>query len=385
MITAGVWDDNWGGYGADADRDGIRTYTGSGASNFDGGAFSGCETADCDKTLADIAMYWYESDIRTDLVDEVPTTARDLALADESAFGSNSDVMHQHMSTFVVGFGIEGTIDGEPVDFTSSFDWGDPLTDEGKINDLRHTAYNGRGAYLDAGNPQELREALEAAFEEFATGIGTASAVSFNSQEISQGSLVFRAFYNVKENTGDLIAQEFDETGAITDTVWSAATQLDLIAYDDRQIMTYDPGNHVARPFRATLPSCPLTNAYTTEACLTADQYDALIEFYDGTELQQVTERVNYFRGDASNERPSGPFRERPDVAGRLGDIVNASPVFVGEPSQLRRTNPPFPQGDGIYTLFQEQYIDRQPLIYVSANDGMMHVFEADTGDEHFA
>ncbi|MEX1237985.1 MAG: PilC/PilY family type IV pilus protein, partial [Pseudomonadales bacterium] len=188
----------------------------------------------------------------------------------------------------------------------------------------------------------------------------------------------------MKQNTGDLIAQEFNEDGEITNTVWSAAGQLDLVDFADRQIMTYDPDAHVARPFRAT--GCGLTvGSYTADGCLTLDQFESLVEFFDGSELLQVSDRIDYFRGDSSNERPSGVFRERPDIAGRLGDIVNASPVFVGPPQQLRRTNLPYPQGSDLYTLFQDQYQLREPLIYVSANDGMMHAFEADTGDEHLA
>ncbi|MCH8258437.1 MAG: hypothetical protein IIA75_11150, partial [Proteobacteria bacterium] len=371
LITDGVWSGSDPNFTSDPDADGILTFNGTGASNFDGGVFAGCSTDGCDATLADVAMFYYETDLLPSLDDEVPVTARDLALADISSFGGGGQVMHQHMSTFVIAFGIENTLGTVPTDFTQTFDWGDPATTDGKINDLHHAAHNGRGAYLDAGNPKELREALEAAFEEFATGIGTASAVSFNSQEIQQGSLVFRAFYNVGDNTGDLTAQDFDESGFLLDTVWSAAEQLDLINFNDREIVTYDPANGVGIPFR--------------RASLTTEQYDALVEFTDGTEDQQVEDRVNYFRGDASNERPSGPFRERPVEKGRLGDIVNSSPVFVGQPNRLRRTNLPYPQGSDIYTLFEVAQENRDPRIYVSANDGMMHAFDPATGDEVFA
>ncbi|MEX2488519.1 MAG: PilC/PilY family type IV pilus protein, partial [Pseudomonadales bacterium] len=347
----------------------------------------------CNVTLADVAMYFYETDLHPTLDDEVPTTARDRALADEEAFGSNIDTMHQHMSTFVIGFGIEGSFTDEdiPQDFTQSFDWGDPTTSIAKIDDLRHAALNGRGGYLSAANPTELKEALEAAFEEFATASGTASAVSFNSQEITQGSLVFRAFYNVRESTGDLIAQTFDETGQITGTVWSSAEQLDEQNFDTgREIVTYDPLNHRGVPFRPCPPDPDGVDP--ADGCnenlndsITAEQFNQLVEFDDGTETQQVTERVNYFRGDASNERPSGNFRERPAEKGRLGDIVNASPIFVGAPEQLRRNNEPFPQDEDLYANFQDEFVGRQEIIYVAANDGMFHGFDAETGREEIA
>jgi type IV pilus assembly protein PilY1 len=370
LITDGVWDGTDPKFLNDPDADGIQSFNGSGTSNFDGGVFAGCATAGCNRTLADVAMFYYETDILPTLDDEVPVTVRDLALADVSSFGGGGEVMHQHMSTFVIAFGIENSLGTVPVDYTQAFDWGDPATTDGKINDLHHAAHNGRGAYLDAGNPKELREALEAAFEEFTTGVGTASAVSFNSQEIQQGSLVFRAFYNVKENTGDLIAQEFDTDGTIIATVWSAAEQMDLKAATDREIVSYDPINHVGIPFR--------------RASLTTEQYNALVEFADGTEDQQVDDRVNYFRGDTSNERPAGTFRERPVELGRLGDIVNSSPVYVGPPDRLRRTNLPYPQGSDNYAFYEDTNVARDPRLYVSANDGMMHAFDPTTGEEVF-
>ncbi|MBD3646249.1 MAG: hypothetical protein HUJ31_02095, partial [Pseudomonadales bacterium] len=287
LITDGAWSGTVPSFGTgspDPDRDGIQTLAGGGTSNFDGGIFAGCDpssTSGCDVTLADVAMYYYETDLHPTLLDEVPTTARDRELADDTAFGSNPDIMHQHMSTFVIGFGVEGSFtDADiPADFTQSFDWGDPTTEIAKIDDLRHAALNGRGGYLDAGNPQELQEALEAAFEEFATAVGTASAVSFNSQEITQGSLVFRAFYNVRENTGDLIAQTFDETGQITGTEWSAAEVLDTMNFDlDREIITYDPVAHSGVPFRPCVSASGGASYDCTSSTITDEQFNTLVE-----------------------------------------------------------------------------------------------------------
>ncbi len=335
--------------------------------DFDGGVYAGGAS----DTLADVAMKYYEEDIHPGLQDEVQTSARDIAGAAEDAFRDNSNVlMHQHMKTFTVGFGVNGLVEEEdvPTNYTTTFNWGNPTNSESKIDDMRHAALNGRGQYLSAANPLEFSEALEKAFAEFQQGSGAASAVSFNSQEILEDTLVFRSFYNTKNNTGDLIAQRIAPDGVVTEEpVWEAATQLDAIASSDRVILTYNGQDGI--PFRP--------------AALNADQKAAFSVAPGSDPIDTViSQRVSYLRGDNANERPVGNFRERPGIAGRLGDIVHSAPTFIGPPSRLRRGSEPFPQGVGSYSQFRFDNKDREPVIYVAANDGMLHGFDAETGDE---
>ncbi len=342
------------------------------ASNFDGGMFAGSSS----NTLADVAMHYYERDLHPSLENEVPTTARDRDGAASNAFeGGDNRLMHQHMTTFTVGFGVDGIVtDADvPTLYTQTFDWGNPTTTARKIDDARHAAVNGRGGYLSAGNASELAEALVSAFEEFSAGSGAASAVSFNSQEIQEETLIFRAFYNTKINTGDLVAIPFTDAGLGAEPVWRAAEQMDNTNWDDREIVTWDGENAIGIPFRP--------------ASLNDDQKAVFIDDPGASAAQknaEVTQRVNYLRGDSSNERPVGNFRERPILEGRLGDIVHSSPIFVGPPSRLGRTSRPYPQTD-LYTSFTATHASRQDVLYVSANDGMLHGFNADTGDEVFA
>ena len=335
--------------------------------DFDGGVYAGGAS----DTLADVAMKYYEEDIHPGLQDEVQTSARDIAGAAEDAFRDNSNVlMHQHMKTFTVGFGVNGLVEEEdvPTNYTTTFNWGNPTNSESKIDDMRHAALNGRGQYLSAANPLEFSEALEKAFAEFQQGSGAASAVSFNSQEILQDTLVFRSFYNTKTNTGDLIAQRISPDGVVTEEpVWEAATQLDAIASSDRVILTYNGQDGI--PFRPAALNTAQRAAFSVAPG--GDPIDTVI-----------SQRVSYLRGDNANERPVGNFRERPGIAGRLGDIVHSAPTFIGPPSRLRRGSAPFPEGAGLYSQFRFDNKDRESVIYVAANDGMLHGFHAETGDE---
>jgi type IV pilus assembly protein PilY1 len=86
--------------------------------------------------------------------------------------------------------------------------------------------------------------------------------------------------------------------------------------------------------------------------------------------------RVDFLRGARSDEigRPLGIFRMRDTV---LGDIVNSNLVHVGAPAV---------DGAGAeYRLYYEEHKNRAKALYVGANDGMLHAFNAMDGVELFA
>ena len=94
--------------------------------------------------------------------------------------------------------------------------------------------------------------------------------------------------------------------------------------------------------------------------------------------------RVPYLRGDQSNENgANATFRIRNSI---LGDIINSSPVWVGLPSSpyaqnwldLLYPSAPAPNEAAAaipYGSFQS--ISRLNVVYVGANDGMLHGFRA--------
>ena len=237
--------------------------------------------------------------------------------------------------------------------FSAGFARGDPSSSSAKkIRDLRHAAYNCRGA---------------------------ASAVSFNSEEIQENTLIFRAVNNTKINTGNLLAQSLTDEGLVEEPVWESAVQMDSVDPNDREIFTYDPDLGVGIPFRP--------DAYPLG--LTAKQRAVFIDSLSASAAQKNTEvirRVNYLRGDSSFERPVGNFRERPTVGGRLGDIVHSTPVFVGGPNRLGRNGEPYPQDADSYATFaaDSDNANRRNMIYVEANDGVLHGFDASNGNEMF-
>jgi type IV pilus assembly protein PilY1 len=351
LLTDGYWSQGTGvSSNADANT----------ANPFDGGRYADTYSA----TLADTAMYWYKTDIWPDASnDQVPIGRRDLLGAPEGTFDEDEPVMHQHMKTYTIAFGVQGTIDESdlPTDPTEAFAWPDPMDAPAyKIDDVLHAAVNGRGQYLNASNPQELQAALENAFLEFTQAASSTSSAAFNSTSLEEGTLLYRGFYDLRYNIGELTATLVDQNGDLASTpLWKASAELDAQAPSDRVIVTFDPLEQEGVAFR-----------------------------YDNLTLEQkmtlTPEQVAYLRGTRSAESPNGPLRAREPNGGLLGDIVNSSPVFVGAPRSINRDQAPYPIDD-LYSTFAAEKANRTPLVYVGANDGMLHGFHAAEGHELFA
>jgi type IV pilus assembly protein PilY1 len=89
----------------------------------------------------------------------------------------------------------------------------------------------------------------------------------------------------------------------------------------------------------------------------------------DATEGTNI---INYIRGTAvSGYRPREIQSGGSTKTWRLGDIIYSSPVSVGSPQEQFDTK----YKDTSYTLFYEKYKNRRHVIYVGANDGMLHAF----------
>ena len=129
-----------------------------------------------DTTLADVATYYYNTDL-SGLPNRVPTQA-----------GIN-EASHQHLVTYTIAFGIEGTLDltADP----ASIVWPNPRTNQAhKIDDMWHAAYNTKGQFFSARQPAELQDSLESTLKDIAKRTATLSALSTNSATLTEDTLV---------------------------------------------------------------------------------------------------------------------------------------------------------------------------------------------------
>jgi type IV pilus assembly protein PilY1 len=313
------------------------------------------------ETLADVAMYYYKNDLDGDTTNNrVPPNFADTA-------------EHQHMVTYSVSFGVVGTLDPDNYDLDNANPalrdypvWPDPNTsDATKIDDMWHAAVNGRGLYLNAANPEELVASLLEIMLNLTSRIGAGASLSINGEELYAGTTMFQASYSTDGWTGDVFAYSVNTTtGEVVtgegNAIWTGATMLgrgsdwNAVSWDTgREIATFDPVAETGITFRWA----ELTAAQ--QAFLNDNPATGAVD-NDG----RGSARLEYLRGNNTQEEQNGgTFRDR---FSKLGDIVHSSPLYEGYDTD----------NDGV---------DNYGMLYVGANDGMLHAFDANTGQEKFA
>lgn len=293
------------------------------------------------------------------------------------------------------------------------------------IDDLWHAAINGHGNYFSATDPNTLRNALASSLNVIINTPqpGTAaSAATTNPKITSTNNFQFSSYFKSVEWSGELIRQKMSLTDGSVPAYdhmhpnaaaydWSAQTLLDAKTYSTRNIYTKGTISGTtglinfdwATLGSATLDSVNLQSYFKTPNISTSPpafptQLTGLSQFCSvGTDCLSTTARgnftiatggaagealVNFLRGDRSNEEgivtdPAKFYRHRASV---LGDIVSAQPIYVGPPSKGydEALNPG-------YANFKTTQSSRAANIYAAANDGMLHAFDAATGEEKWA
>lgn len=236
-----------------------------------------------------------------------------------------------------------------------------------RASDLWHAALNGRGRYFPARTPQDLQDA----FEDILNDILTQTArplvsIATSSSRASAGNFAYVAGYDSAANwSGSLKAFAINPTTNLpaTTPTWQAQVLLDnrdATAIANRVILTHDGTQ--GRGFRWNNLSSSQQMALRGSTSVPA-----------GT----GTERVDYLRGDRSLEasQPNGYMRNR---SSRLGDIVNSNIWHLGKPTRQAFELPG-------HASFRSAQAQRTPTLYVGANDGMLHAFNAQNGQEMMA
>lgn len=352
---------------------GVGNTDGDNSSNWDSGGNGPYGDGESD-TLADIAMEYYENDLR-------PGVANNLSPPP----GGIDDNKAQHMVTYSVAFGVNGTVTSMPADTTSPFNWPVPNNDPARIDDLRHSAWNGRGDFLSAQNPSQLIAGLRGALRSIQGRVGSASSVAFNTGSLSTNSEVYLALFNSERWSGNLLAFGLDpNTGAINAArSWAAGSELSGrdLSSSPRTILTFDGADGIA--FDWSQLTAAQKNDLRTNASGALDNEatgmarHGYVRGDRGCEISS-SDACNY--NDGSNTFNTKQLRER---ASRLGDIVHSGPVFAGAPESNWPDVAPFPTGTGqSYTEFRTTNATRAGIVYVGGNDGILHGFSQASGQE---
>jgi len=278
--------------------------------------------------LDDLAKFAYDTDMREGGSDAAGKSF------DDPAFPA------QNLSSYTVGFALSNQM-------------------------LQDAAAYGHGTYYTANDEQQLTASLQDAFNDILAKTSSASAVASNSTRLSTDTTLFQARFSTADWAGSLLALPIKSDGTIGAASWDAADKIP--APGSRNILTYVPGTG---------------GVQFQWANLNAAQQALLNKNAAGTADGLGAKRVDWIRGSRADESPAGArFRARSKV---LGDIINSDPQFVGKQDFGFEKVP----GEGAsYKAFRagSQYQNRSGMVYVGANDGMLHGFDAKTGTERFA
>ena len=330
---------------------------------------------DQSNTLADVAMKYWVTDLRSDINNEVPATPSDPAY-------------WQHMTTFTMGLGFTPTgitpssltypeIFGwartgtKPAGVTS-ISWPQPASNSiNNIADLLHAAINGHGDFFSAKNPTDFVSGIKSALAQIQDrkGAGNAITLSGSSTTASADSVYrFIGSYYTGQWTGSITAETWNDTTQLYTQQWTANSVFP--AAGNRNIWTV---NGASDTMSTQSPVEFKLGANDALPAMSSSQAQGLDYYVSGA--KQATTRaamLNYLRGDNSDTT----LRQRKAM---LGDVVSSTPVYVAAPDKTLFVNATFP-GASSYGAFVTAQTNRTPLVYVAANDGMLHAFRVKQG-----
>jgi len=198
------------------------------------------------------------------------------------------------------------------------------------------TAYN-------AGDTASLELAFKTIFDDIFRKTSAFGSISQNSTAINDGSRVYQGRFDSTDWSGELEALQPRDDGALI-SKWNTSDSGRFADAASRKVFTLRPGSGgVAFKVLGDLSTAQ-------QASLKTGSCGGSIA--DGDACAQA--RIDWLRGDQSKEESAGPLRKRSRI---LGDVVSSSPYYVRDTKTL----------------------------YVGANDGMLHAFDALTGNELFA
>lgn len=233
----------------------------------------------------------------------------------------------------------------------------------------------GTGQFFPATDPTTLSNDMQVILAAIQAGTQSTATAAVNSTSIHAGSVVYQGQFSTGDSaqdwSGNLFAFPVDPTTGAVNTspsaaLWNAQNLLNAQNPSTRVIATWDPTTGAGIPFEWTsgTPTHGIASSTLLGQQLSTNALDS-----SGADALSFLRGVQSF--SASN---GGQYRPRAQV---LGDIVDSAPLYVGGASgNFTSTS---------YASFANSVATRPAVVYVGANDGMLHAFSALTGAELFA
>ncbi len=213
---------------------------------------------------------------------------------------------------------------------------------------LQDAAANGDGLFFNAENAFELYMSMEYAIQDILRRISAGSAVAVVSTERGVDDRLYR--------------------GKFMPLDWDGYLECYALPYEDGDPALWEAGQLLKS--RSSYSRNIFTAIGSNEMDFNSSQALTLQPYMNVMSPAEAETLINWARGI---EYPDKRYRNN----WKLGDIVHATPVVVGPPADFI--------AEESYQNFAEANENRQKMVYVGANDGMLHAFNADDGTEEWA
>ncbi len=213
--------------------------------------------------------------------------------------------------------------------------------------------------------PLIIAEAVSCSINALPTSTYTTASLAANYHSLSSATRLYEAAFSNSDWTGHLYAYDLETAnneGTVKNEKWDAAT---VIGRAGRSIFTYN--------------STLATNrgkAFTWANLNTAQQN--ALKAGDSTAIAQ--KRLAWLQGSASDE--GGLLRTRSSI---LGDIVRSSPLYKGHLTNYGYAYLAGAESSSYTAFLTNKRNDAEKVVFVGANDGALHAFNANDGSELFA
>ena len=455
LSTDGYWNTNDEVNATDSSSYGPDKLDNTNVGNLDGAAPRPMlDSSSVSSTLADVAKYYYDTDLRNTSLSNcsggpvcsggssVCTTPEYFDVCSDNVFVSSTDNnVKQHMTSFTIGVGADGTLNyqsdyltatsGDFYDLKNSLNsknWPDPIANSGaeRIDDLWHAAVNGQGQYFSAKNPNDIVSGLNTALASISAKIGAGAAAATSSlNPVAGDNFVYVASYTTNKWYGNLESRLINlDTGVTSDQATWCVEDVPGDACNAPSTYENDTSGssniwYCVTPSQTTCPGGTLVGTdckvVVNKACtgtlaakaasgrtIKMNNSGALVDFTAANlssaglganfannflklnlsqaallsptqqDLLTPDNLVNYLRGKndyadlASNPSNNRIFRAREAT---LGDAVESQPAYISKP--------PFSYTDTGYSAFVTAQASRTSVVFLGANDGMLHAFNA--------
>ena len=373
-------------------------------------------------SLADVALYWYNGGSNTRFAEDKKNSLRPELEGDEGVVAGTRN-KRLHMRTYGLGLGVDGIMTYEsdydtdpdkggdfhnlinqvrtgcPWTADGVYRWPDPVVDkvalsdtyQSRVDDLWHAAINGGGKYFAASDPQQVVTGLNEALNDIRQATGAAASAATSTPNITQEDAdIFSSTFTTVKWTGNLSKRVLDPiTGeVIPKVIWSSSWTVGQKVgadSDTRSIWYRDPASGTRKEL--VFSGMGADQAWFANKCGLMSQCANLTSANQAIVNQGQT-IIGWLRGQqqyANNVilrgySPPGDAEIEPNKTAQqvvLGDIASSKPAY------LRGARKSYVAAG--YDAYKAAQAERKATVFIAANDGMLHAFDATSGAEMWA